>query len=139
MGSKATHFQIIRSDAMIYAQGHALSQGYQGMTLAGEQSRLNMEWERRDVGCNRVLSPAAILAIEANEREGLFSGRDGQTEPPFMAPSTDPNQYSKVCRMPACMKQLRPTVFAVVLTLYRLCDYPHPLLGMQGWGLLHEC
>jgi len=73
-----------------------LSQGYQGISLAAEQNRLNKEWGKWDSTCIRVLSPMAIAVIEAGENDGLFKDRANATEPPFMAPSTDPTQYSKV-------------------------------------------
>lgn len=44
----------------------------------------------------KILTPLAISTIEKMEKEGRFSDRDGALEPPFMAPSTDPDRYSKV-------------------------------------------
>lgn len=138
MAKKPSGIKIIRSDGRAFSQGYGLSQGYQGLYLHSEQSRLNQEWGTRDADCNRILSPAAILHIKAGEREGRFEGRAGRMEPPYMAPSADPMQYSKVRRTLTHIKTTEVHCSSVVLAVCRLCYDPHPLCWMQSWGLLHK-
>jgi len=44
----------------------------------------------------RVLSPAAQKIIQAGIDKGTFQDRTQSLEPPLMAPSTKPDDYSKV-------------------------------------------
>jgi hypothetical protein len=44
----------------------------------------------------RVLSSKAVAQITRRLQDGDFAEREGAREPPFMAPSTDPDQYSDV-------------------------------------------
>lgn len=106
--------QLIHSDAMMYAQGHDLSQGYQEITLAAEQSWLNREWGKYDAEYTCILSPVVILYIKAGKSKRLFIHRAGSTEPPYMALSTDPKQYSKVHSTLACEQQLKLTCYVQI-------------------------
>lgn len=51
---------------------------------------------RGDAKITYILSEAARGIIEENHRNGMFSGREDATDPPYMAPSTNPEDYSKV-------------------------------------------
>lgn len=45
----------------------------------------------------RILSSKAIRIINRELEAGAYADRKDEREPPFMAPSADPNDYSKVC------------------------------------------
>ena len=79
-----------------FAAGAVLAQGYRSISLALEQCRLNREWGKDRDRSKRILSPAAIQKIKEDYKEGLHAGKASAMEPPFMAPSTDPEMYSKV-------------------------------------------
>jgi hypothetical protein len=96
MSAPKTQVRLIRSGAKRYATTHVIGQGFQKVSVAGEQGRLNKEWSKRDGACRRVLSTAAIAQISAALKRKQYEDREDGTEPPFMAPSTDPKLYSKV-------------------------------------------
>lgn len=52
-----------------------------------------------------ILSDTAKSIIRQRIRKGDFQDRRGATEPPFMAPSTKPDAYSKVRALPAYTPQ----------------------------------
>jgi hypothetical protein len=45
----------------------------------------------------RILSKAARNLIDEAHRAGKYDDRMNRTEPPYMAPSSDPLVYSSVC------------------------------------------
>jgi len=47
--------------------------------------------------CDKILSANAIAIISQNMQRGRYEHREGVREPPFMAPSMDPDDYSLVC------------------------------------------
>lgn len=47
--------------------------------------------------CDKVLSVAAKAVITKAVQEGAYKDREDRREPPFMAPSVDPEDYSPVC------------------------------------------
>jgi hypothetical protein len=96
MSAPKTQVRLIRSGAKRYATSHVIGQGFQTVSVAGEQGRLNKEWSKRDGACKRILSTAAIAQIRAALSKKQYEDRQGGTEPPFMAPSPDPKLYSKV-------------------------------------------
>ena len=49
-----------------------------------------------DAKITYILSEAARGIIKENHCNGMFSGREDATDPPYMAPSTNPEDYSKV-------------------------------------------
>lgn len=46
--------------------------------------------------CNKILTDQAKSIIWKEIQEGRFNDRVNELEPPSMAPSTDPEKYSKV-------------------------------------------
>ena len=46
--------------------------------------------------CKRILSAGAIAIISGDLDDGKYKDRDDEREPPFMAPSSDPDDYSLV-------------------------------------------
>jgi len=91
-----TQVKIIHCKVKQLAQRHGLSQGFQTMSLVAEQSHLNKELKGRDAMSTKVLSAKAIAMIAKSERYVVYANRTNAMEPPFMAPLTDPGQYSKV-------------------------------------------
>jgi hypothetical protein len=47
--------------------------------------------------CKKTLSEAAKQRIRTAHASGKYKHREGRLEPPYMAPSADPDDYSKVC------------------------------------------
>jgi hypothetical protein len=47
--------------------------------------------------CKKILSPKAKYIISKRLEAGDYADRADEREPPFMAPSTNPEDYSKVC------------------------------------------
>ena len=45
----------------------------------------------------KILSEAAVQLIKREIKAGTYSDRAGEREPPFMAPSSDPEDYPRVC------------------------------------------
>lgn len=52
---------------------------------------------REHFKCERILSASAIAIISQNMQHGRYRRREDAREPPFMAPSMDPDDYSLVC------------------------------------------
>ena len=48
--------------------------------------------------CKKILSPKAISVISKRLEGGKYRNREDEREPPFMAPSANPKDYSSVCR-----------------------------------------
>jgi hypothetical protein len=47
-----------------------------------------------------------VSVIDAALKSGVYADRGDRLEPPYMAPSTDPNLYSSVCIFPTHITQL---------------------------------
>lgn len=50
--------------------------------------------------CKKILTDAAKFVIQEAFKSGAHVGKEEKREPPFMAPSTDPSDYSIVSAMP---------------------------------------
>jgi hypothetical protein len=46
--------------------------------------------------CKKILSPKARYIISKRLEAGEYADREDEREPPFMAPSVNPEDYSKV-------------------------------------------
>ena len=89
--------RVFKSRAGTVATSHMAGQGFQSLSFAKEQAHVNKGWSKTsDAKQICILSPKAISEIASDVEKGVFKDREGATEPPFMAPSTDPSQYSKV-------------------------------------------
>lgn len=122
-----TRIKVIRSRVKRFAKGHGLSQGYTAASLVAEQSRLDEERGNQDGLRKRFLSPMAISVILKSEKYGVYTDRVHATEPPFMAPSADPEQYSKVCLQPRRLAAAGTHHDPVVLALSEPSRYHGPL------------
>ena len=78
------------------AQSHALGQGFQSITFTSERFKLNKHWRKSDAKCTRILTQTAIESIKARTKAGDFVERAEALEPPFMAPSANAMDYSRV-------------------------------------------
>jgi len=56
-----------------------------------------------DSGVIKILTNAAKALIKKQHDENVFKNRDGISEPPFMAPSTNPDHYSEVRIITQCL------------------------------------
>jgi hypothetical protein len=54
---------------------------------------------RGQVVCRRILTDRAKSIIRSRTEEGQFASRTEALEPPFMAPSTEVDHYSRVSGM----------------------------------------
>lgn len=121
--------RVFRSSVRYVADGHVLGQGYQSVSFAAEQSRMNKVWALSDAKCKRILSEKAISVITSRLNDGTFEDRMNASGPPYMAPSVDPMDYSRV----GFPKILGPCAGAnghlVVLYLYGLWDD----IGSMRW------
>ena len=130
-------FKLITTAVGDFAAGAVLAQGYKGVSLAFEQSRLNEEWGKNRDACRQILSRTAIEKIKADERSGLHAAKANATEPPFMAPSVDPTMYSKVSPNPHASHSSADSPI-VVLYLQGLRISPNSMRWMQSRCLLQD-
>ena len=77
-------------------KSYITGQSLQRIPFRDEHWLVNKEWDKRDVQTIRVLSKTARLAILRDSEAHRFDNRDDTREPPYMALSADPNDYSKV-------------------------------------------
>ncbi|KAF9781086.1 hypothetical protein BJ322DRAFT_1023203 [Thelephora terrestris] len=96
-----TNVKTFRAARRGAAKSHRGGQGYEPLDFDGEQRKVNKGWAERSVRCRdegtKILSDGAKIAIRQSIQAGVFSDRESALEPPFMAPSTDPDLYSKWC------------------------------------------
>jgi hypothetical protein len=133
-------------------------QGFKSQSFAGEQKMVNKEWDktrryytlcsiqlshrlqvkRTGDNCQKVLSPRAVEEIVASLKAGTYDQRKDALEPPFMAPSPIPGEYSKVRFTSSQIYAGNADDDTVVLRLQRLCSDAHSLCDLQGRDMLHH-
>ena len=91
-----TQAKAYRCRARATKKNYIAGQSLQRIPFRDEHRLVNKEWDKRDVQTIRVLSKTARLAILRDSEAHRFDNRDSAREPPYMAPSADPNDYSKV-------------------------------------------
>ena len=92
---------------------------------------------RENISCRKILSDGAKALIKRQFRSGAYKDRANELEPPFMAPSTDPDDYSKVRTFNPALMPLHDLPI-VVLNLQRLRQHPGPLYRMQNCGMCQD-
>ena len=60
-----------------------------------------LQVSRSNLGCRKILSNGAQRLIHEGVISGVYQNRKDKCEPPFMAPSIDPEDYSRVCATPS--------------------------------------
>jgi len=84
----------------------------------------------------RLLTDAARSIIKPAIERGEYSDRAGGLEPPFMAPSVDPNDYSLVSPPLHIIRRAICSIPKVVFVLQRFWGDHGPLHWVQG---CHVC
>jgi hypothetical protein len=56
--------------------------------------------------CRKILTDVAKAVIRAEHEGGMYEGFENVVEPPYIAPSVDPEDYSKVGTSTFCVWQL---------------------------------
>ena len=64
---------------------------------------------REEITCEKVLSAKARSQIRKKRLSGAYADRGDETEPPYMAPSEDPDEYSRV-RLEHCHIDIADTL-----------------------------
>jgi hypothetical protein len=108
---------VFRSFAVQVAPTLRAGQAFQVLSFEGESKVVNKQWAekceshltiisiaahkpqvlRDNIKSVKVLSDAAKQAIRTAHASGKYKGREARHEPPYMAPSDNPDHYSKVC------------------------------------------
>jgi hypothetical protein len=155
-GSKKVTVKLFRNRAYSSAQPQVLGQAFHGLTFTGEQRTINKGWdktrtclpvprgpsfssapvERSNTHRVVVFSAAAIQEVKKGVKAGKFKDRKEALEPHRMAPSANPDKYSKVRAMGT--RSCEADLPAVVFALHRLRPDPRPVCGVQGRSLLRQ-
>lgn len=118
MSTPAT-VKVYRTGAKKLAKKNKAGNSVEAISFPAERKRLNraiaLEREHHSVSncvvlttmppedgagylkCDKVLSVAAKAVITQMVQKGAYEDREDRREPPFMAPSVDPEEYSSVC------------------------------------------
>jgi hypothetical protein len=145
-----------RSNVRAGTKSHVAGQGFQQLSFNSEHKLVNKEWVekgmpspiqslcrsnvskalRSKILTNRVF-PEATRALISNKLAARhFNCREDRFEPPHMAPSADPDDYSKVC-----VKDIRfycqRSHPEVVFYMPRFPRYIDPLCWVQGSRMLY--
>ncbi|KAF9789147.1 hypothetical protein BJ322DRAFT_1102529 [Thelephora terrestris] len=95
--------RVYRSGARKVAKKNKAGQGFEGISLGAERRLLNkavaIEFGIGHLQCSKVLSHAAKALIRQDIQNGKYSGMEDRREPPSMAPSDNPDDYSVWCSL----------------------------------------
>ena len=107
---------VFRSLAPQQAQTHQSGQAFHSLGFAAESKVVNKYWAAKcesscvfftspankvqvlksEISCRKILTETAMQLIRNGHLAGRYKDRVKKLEPPYMSPSVDPEEYSKV-------------------------------------------